>query len=123
MYLLDAIQQLHDLYDERIVVRCFTKVSSLADPEDEEYKGYSLIYLWDGVPYYSAIWLARSTLFWRLEADLHEAMRRGVPLGQLSDYEALISKTEDQGDWDVISPDRLAAYHLMQFDKEASNET
>ena len=120
MYLLDAIQQLYDLYEERVVVRCFTTTSY---PEDGETKGYSLIYLWDGVPYYSAIWLARNTIFWRLEADLHEAMRRGVPLTQLSDYEALISKTEDQGDWDVISPDRLAAYHLRQFDKEAVNET
>lgn len=121
MYLLDAIQQLYDLYEERIVVRCFS--TTLVDPEDEETKGYSLIYLWDGVPYYSAIWLARNTLLWRLEADLHDAMRRGVPLDQLSDYTALIARTEDQGDWDVISPDRLAAYHLMQSDKETVNET
>lgn len=120
MYLLDAVQQLYDLYEERIVVRCF---SSIVDPDDKTNNGYSLIYLWHGVPYYSAIWLTRNTLFWRLEADLHESMRRGVPLTQLSDYASLISRTEDQGDWDVISPDHLAAYHLRQFDKEASNET
>ncbi len=120
MYLLDAIQQLYDLYEERIVVRCF---SLLRDPENKENKGYSLIYLWNGVPYYSAIRLERTTLFWILEADLHDALRRGVQLDQLSDYASLISRTEDQGDWDVISPDQLAAYHLRQFDKEASNET
>ena len=123
MYLLDALQQLYDLYEERIIVRCFSSIA--ADPGGkEEIKGYGLIYLWDGVPYYSAIWLAcNNTLFWRLETDLHEAMRRGVPLTQLSDYASLIARTEDQGDWDVITPGHLAAYHRRRFDKEASNET
>ena len=110
MYLKDALNQLNDLYEDRMVIHCFARSFSGE-------RGYSLVYYLDGTLYYNAIWLHDTDTAFHVENKMITAARSGQSFDTPADVECLFEF--DDGTWDLIEPDHLYEYNLQQFSKEA----